>query len=218
LEEFGTERTPLAHVSSPLWRCYSIWGFEGLMELLADRPDLVLHACERFLAQSRASVRCAATLGARLVWIEECLTDTISPAAFESINLRFLCALVEEIRSHGLRSVYYYCGNPNDRLRLLLAAGADALALEESKKGFRIDIAAVASAVQGRCVLLGNLDAMHLLAHADEKELRQEIDRQVTAGRMNRGRFIMSLGSPVTPHTPIARVQRYCELAHELGR
>ena len=37
------------------------------------------------------------------------------------------------------------------------------------------------------------------------------------AGRKNGGRFVMSLGSPVTPETPVARVRLYTDLVHELG-
>jgi len=47
--------------------------------------------------------------------------------------------------------------------------------------------------------------------------LRAEIARQITAGRRNGSRFIMSLGSPVTPGTPVVRVRRYCELVRELA-
>jgi uroporphyrinogen-III decarboxylase len=47
--------------------------------------------------------------------------------------------------------------------------------------------------------------------------LRAEIARQIAAGRRNGGRFVLSLGSPVTPGTPMERVRRYCDLAHELG-
>lgn len=111
----------------------------------------------------------------------------------------------------------YYCGNPNDRLDLLLSVGADALALEESKKGFAIDIDDVVERVQGRCALLGNLDAIHLLEHGSEAALCAEIARQLAAGRRTGRRFVMSIGSPVTPGTPVARVRPYCDLVHELG-
>ena len=116
-----------------------------------------------------------------------------------------------------MKSIYYFCGNPRGKLDLLLESGADALALEESKKGFTIDIAEVAEAVQGKCALFGNLDAINLLPHGSEADLRLEINRQIQAGRKNRSRFVMSLGSPVTPGTTPERVRLYCDLVHELG-
>jgi len=217
LSEFGNELYPIRHVSSPLWSTYSLWGFEGMMEMVASRPELVRHACDRYLAAARYQVRLAAALGARGIWIEECLTDQISPAAFAELNLPYLTKLVEEIRAAGMHSIYYYCGNPADRWEHLLDAGADALALEESKKGFRIDIAEVVDRAGGRCAVLGNLDAINVLAAMDEDGLRREIARQVTAGRANGGRFVMSIGSPVTPGTPVDRVRAYCEEVRRLS-
>jgi len=56
-----------------------------------------------------------------------------------------------------------------------------------------------------------------LLPRASEEELRAEITRQIAAGRRNGSRFIMSLGSPVTPGTSVEKVRLYCDLVHDLG-
>ena len=209
---------PLASVSSPLWGCYSLWGFEGMMTLVADRPDLVARACGRLLDHRIRQVREAAALGAAGIWIEECLTDMIAPAAFESLNLPFLGRLIDQIRACGMKSIYYYCGDPAGKWDAILSAAADALALEEGKKGFEIDIHDVVRRVGGRCALLGNLDAIGVLGGAHEPPLRAAIADQVAAGRANGGRFITSIGSPVTPGTSVERVRTYLDLAHELGR
>ena len=75
----------------------------------------------------------------------------------------------------------------------------------------------IAKSSAGRCCVFGNLDAIGLLAHGSEDELRTEITRQIAAGRRNGGRFVMSIGSPVTPGTTPERVKRYLDIAHELG-
>jgi hypothetical protein len=212
----GRDRFPISHIPSPIWRLYGLWGFEGMMFMIASRPDLVRYACERLLVLAIRRVYDCAALGARGIWIEECLTDMISPEVFKATGLLFLRRLIEEIRMCRMKSIYYYCGNPSDRLEILLSAGADALALEESKKGFHVDIEDIADKVNGRCTILGNLDAVNILEKAPEKELIQEIRRQMLAGRRNRNKFIMSTGSPVTPSTTIERVQRYCRISREL--
>ena len=217
LREFGEQLFPFCHVASPLWGCYGLWGFEGMMTMVAERPDLVEHACRRVLARSKQGVRMAAALGAAGIWIEECMTDMVSPAAFASLNVPFVREVVEEIRSAGMRSIYYYCGNPAGKWDLIFSVGADAVSLEESKKGFTIDIEEVVDRAGGRCAVLGNLDAIVLLAHGSRGALRAEISRQIAAGRRNRSRFITSLGSPVTPPTTVGRVRLYCDLVHGLG-
>jgi len=217
LNEYGRDLFPYRRVSSPLWRCYDLWGFETLMIMTVVDPELVAYAASRWLEYSLWDVRRAAALGAKAIWIEECFTDMISPAAFAYLNLPPLRKLIREIACNGMKSIYYYCGNPMDRLDLLLSSGADALALEEGKKGFEIDIEEVAGHVKGECVIFGNLDAVGVLQNGTDAALRNEVRRQISAGRLNRSRFIMSLGSPVTPSTPVERVRRYCDMVHEMG-
>ena len=55
---------PIRHVSAPLWGCYGLWGYEGLMVRVATAPDLVAAACERILALAVRDVQEAAILGA----------------------------------------------------------------------------------------------------------------------------------------------------------
>ena len=85
------------------------------------------------------------------------------------------------------------------------------------EKGFTIDIEKIAEEVGGRFALFGNLDAVGVLQDGSDDELRTEIARQLAAGRRNGSRFVMCLGSPVTPATGIDRVGLYCELVHELN-
>ncbi|MGC8805696.1 MAG: uroporphyrinogen decarboxylase family protein, partial [Candidatus Ratteibacteria bacterium] len=154
--------------------------------------------------------------GAELIWIEECMTDMISPSAFERFNLPYLKKLIDAIRVAGGKSIYYYCGNPWDRMDKILQAGADAIAFEEGKKNFQIDIEKVVDVVDGRCTVFGNLDAINLLPHAEERQLKQEIKRQLKAGVKNKRKFVMSLGSPVTPETSVERVRLYCDLSRKI--
>ncbi|UCD29602.1 MAG: hypothetical protein JSV03_03730 [Planctomycetota bacterium] len=130
IKEFGQAVWPYRHVSGPLWKTYGLWGFEGMMLLIATRPELVRHACERYLAVALRNVREAPEHGSSGIWIEDCLTDMISPEAFATLNIPFLRQLIEGIRSTGMRSIYYFCGNPAGKWDLILSLGMDALALE----------------------------------------------------------------------------------------
>ncbi len=217
IREFGQEKLPLAHITSPFWYCYSLWGFEGMMVGLVETPELIIHTCRRFLDANLRNIKRLAASGVEAVWIEDCMTDMLSPEQSRRFSLPWLRALTEAIRATGMLSVHYYCGRFDDRWDLLTDSGADALALEESKKGFVIDIADVAQRLDGRMALLGNVDAIGVLERGSEEDLHREIARQCAAGRTNRNRFAVSIGSPVTPGTPLSRVRRYCDLVHELG-
>jgi len=217
LEGPARDLYPVYYIASPFWRLYSLWGFEGMMVMVASRPDLVEYACGRALTLAVRAVAEAAALGAKAIWIEECLTDMVSPAAFERFNAPNLRKMIHAVHAGGMKAIYYYCGNPAGKWDLLFSVGADAISLEESKKGWTVDIEEVVERAKGETAVLGNLDAINLLPNATEKELAREIERQIAAGRRNGGRFIMSLGSPVTPATPVARVRLYCDLARKLG-
>ena len=213
----GRDLYPVYYIASPFWALYSLWGFEGMMLMIASRKDMVKYACGRALARAIQSVREAAVLGARGIWIEECLTDMISPADFGMLNVPPLRGMVDAIHAADMKAIYYYCGSPDGKWDEILSVGADAVSFEESKKGFTIDIDDVVRRVDGRAVVLGNLDAIGLLPNGTDAELAAEISRQIVAGRRNSGRFIMSIGSPVTPGTPMARVRLYTDLVREVG-
>jgi len=217
LQEYRSQYYPYYYTAAPLWGCYRMWGFEDMMTMIVSNPALIRYASRRNLELRLNEIRKASALGAGGVWIEDCMVDMISPAAYEEINLPLIQAMVEEISALNMQSVYYFCGDPKGKLDLILATGADAVSLEESKKGFPIDIFEVAKYINGRCTLLGNLDAIHLLPNASESELRDALTYQIEAGWLNKGRFIMSLGSPITPGTTHQQVRRYLELTHELG-
>ena len=209
---------PFSHVSSPLWLCYGVWGFEEMMAAVAAAPEFVAHACERFLARSLGRAEVAAALGAEGIWIEDCLADLIGPDAFSRLAAPYLRRLIDGIHSLGMAAIYYFCGNPASLGDAILSLPYDALSLEESKKGFRIDIEEVVDRVRGRSCVFGNLDAIALLEHGSREALRAEIGRQIRAGRLNGSRFVMSIGSPVTPGTSAERVRTYCTIARDLGR
>ena len=48
LADWGAARFPLGYIAGPLWTCYYMWGFEGMMLYLVDKPDLVHYAVQRF--------------------------------------------------------------------------------------------------------------------------------------------------------------------------
>lgn len=177
------------HIPAPVWSLYGLFGYEGMMMVLAQNPWLALHACGRIGHNTAQRIRMIAALGADAVWIEECLADQICPGAYLDVNVPMVQECVREIRESGMKSICYFCGNPADRLDSILAAGADALHFEEGKKGFHLDIADLAEQIAGRAVLFGKLDAINLLEHRPEEDLRSEIRRQLDAGRKNGNRF-----------------------------
>ena len=216
-EAYGRTLFPVAPLTPPLAGFFFVWGYEAAMIMIATQPDLVEHACNRLYELNRNDLKNAARIGAAGIWIEDTFTDMISPGDFDRLNAKYIRRMVETIRLLNMKSIYYFCGNPDGKWESILSLGADALAFEESKKGFVVDIESVVERVAGKCALFGNLDALDILPNASFDRLRGEIEKQIRSGRKNNNRFIMSIGSPVTPGTSVDRVKQYVDLARRLG-
>jgi len=219
IETLGQEYFVVGSVSTPFWNLYFHFGFFELMTNLIERPRLVERLLEDLTASLTEVVRAYAAVGYDGVWIEDCYAsaDLISPEQFRRFAAPYAHRLVSEINRLGMKSIYYFCGEVDERLEDLVRMNPHAIALEESKKGFEIDIVEVDRRVGDRSCLFGNFDAITLLERGDEDELLAEIERQLAVGR-KRGRFVSSLGSPVTPRTPTERVRRWVDLSRERGQ
>lgn len=205
-------------VAAPFWRSHSYLGFEGLMTAVGEGAEVLSSLLERLTLRTEQRVHQIAAAGVYdVVWVEDCYSsaDLISLDQFRRFALPYAARVVAALTAAGLAGIYYFCGEVDERLDDLIALQPTAVALEESKKGFRIDLDEVANQVAGRCGLLGNLDAVHTLRRGTHAELRAGVQKQMRLGRRVR-RFVMSLGSPVTPDTPLARVQDYLALSREV--
>ncbi len=217
LAEFGRTHMPWVQLPAALNPLPFCWGFESFMLACLERPELVHYAAAKVQENTLRAFEMWRALGVELIWIEDCLTDQISPAQYERLALPYLQEMTAAFRRAGAYSIIYFCGNPNDRLEMLLQSGADALSLEEGKKDFEIDIMDVAERVGGRTVLLGNIDAIGVMERGTMAAVRAEVERQLEAGKRNRGRFILGYGSPITPATPAGRVRAVADMLHEMA-
>ena len=183
---------------------------------LFRRSGLVERVLERLMDNAVQELRAYADAKVDGIWIEECLTSAteISLEQFKRFVMPYDEELVSEIRKLGMRSIYYPCGDVRDRLEPMIDMGPDCLSLEESKKGFDIDIAWVDEIVSGRTCIFGNIDSIRILQNGTRDELRREVRRQIDIG-LKHGRFVMSLGSPVTPLTPLARVAEFIDVVRQ---
>jgi uroporphyrinogen-III decarboxylase len=213
VERFGSKKVICAHVGSGLGLGMS---FKETMTNLFRNPELIEYTMEKHLESTIENVKAYAKAGVDAIFIIQCWCSAseVSINHFEHYVLPYTTRLIAEIRRSGMKSIYQPCGDMHDRLDLIVKSGPDCISLEESKKGFDTDISWINEVVAGRACIFGNLDAIWILQDGTSNMLKREIKRQINIGREH-GKFVMCLGSPVTPQTPTSRVREYIETSRQ---
>jgi len=218
VRRFGQEEFILTGgVIGTLYCCHYYVGLTNLFPLLVEDPELIDYLCEKILAQNIEGIRRFAAAGGDAIYIDDATatSDMISPAMYTRFSLPYITAMVDEIHRLGQKAILIYFGGVMDRLEQIAATGADGLLYEASMKGFVNDTAEIARQIGDRITLFSNIDPVAILQNGTDAELAAEIHRQVEAARPARG-FILSTASPITPATPLARVQRFIALGREI--
>jgi len=193
-------------------------GQTNSLRMLVEQPDLIEHLCKKIVEQNIETIRALAAAGGDAIYVDDATatSDMISVAHFERFSLPYMKEMVREIHGLGLKAIIIYFGGVADRLDQLAGIGADGLLVEASMKGYVNDIDLIAERIGDRVSLFGSIDPIGVLQKASDEQLEAEIARQAAAGHKARG-FILSPASPITPFTPLARVQRFIELCKRHG-
>jgi len=218
--EFGDEYSLMGGgLTGVFWSCVIYVGQFNLLHLLVDQPKLIEALCEKILAGNIEGIRRLAETGADVVRLDDAMAtaEMISVEHYERFCLPHMKAMVDEIHRLGMKALAVYFGGVMDRLEQIASLGADALQVECSMKGYVNDIDAIVEAIGDRVTLCANIDPVWCLEKGTDEELEAEMRRQVAAGRKAKG-FILAAASPITPGTSLARLQKFFELCHEIGR
>jgi uroporphyrinogen-III decarboxylase len=159
-----------------------------------------------------------AATGIHGVYVEEVFSgaDIISPQSYEQFVFAYNQPYFQHMRSLGLLPIHYVCGDVLPCLEYMVQYDIAAVAVEESKKGFRIEIADVIERVAGRKAVFGNIDAVRFGIHATPEEMSAEVRRQAGIGEQARG-FIASTGSPFPLETDPHMVDALVTAAHSFS-
>jgi hypothetical protein len=205
-------------LDTPFSDAYDLLGFQGLMLIQHDRPALFHHLLQRELARSQEVMGAWAGAGVHGVYVEEIFTgaDLISPRSYDEFVFAYNQPYFRHMRSLGLLPIHYVCGDVVPRLERIASLDIAAVAVEESKKNFTIEIEEVVDRVAGRAALFGNVDAVRFGLQATMDEMAAEVKRQARIGARARG-FVVSTGSPFPLDTNPRLIDTLVATAHSIG-
>jgi len=213
--DYGDQYFISTILDTPFSDAYDLLGFQGLMLMQQDRPDLFHRLLQRKLAQTQEVMGAWAAAGVHGVYVEEVFTgaDMISPRSYDKFVFSYNQPYFKRMRSLGLLPIHYVCGDVIPRLDHMVEYDIAAVAVEESKKNFQIEIAEVIERVAGRVAVFGNVDAVRFGLHATPEEVTAEVERQAGIGAQAKG-FVVSTGSPFPLDTNPRLIDTLIAAAH----
>ncbi len=205
-------------LDTPFCSAYDQLGFQGLMLIQHDRPALFHYLLQRKLAQAKELMGAWAAVGAHGVYVEEVFSgaDMISPAHYDEYVFTYNRPYFSHMRTLGLFPIYYMCGDAIPRLERVVQLDVAAVAVEESKKNFCIEIEEVVDRVAGQVAVFGNIDAVRFGLNARLEDMAAEVRRQARIGASARG-FVVSTGSPFPLDTNPRLIDMLVTTAHSLA-
>lgn len=204
-------------LDTPFSNAYDLLGFQGLMVIQHDRPTLLHYLLQRHLVRAREEIDAWASTGLHGVYVEEVFTgaDMISPGAYDEFVYTYNQPYFQHMSAQGLLPIHYVCGDVLPRLERIAELEIAAVATEESKKNFRIELQDVVDRVAGRMAVFGNIDAVRFGPNGTLGEMAREVKRQARLGAQAAG-FVASTGSPFPLDTNPRLIDTLVDTAHAI--
>jgi hypothetical protein len=218
MADYGDQYFISTILSTPYPSTYNLLGFQGLMLIQHDHPELFHYLLERVLEREQQVMEAWAAVGIHGVYAQEIFTgaDIISPRSYDEFVFAYNQPYFQHMSALGLLPIHYPCGDVIPRLERIVQFDIAAVALEESKKGFVLDIEEVVRRVDGQVSLFGNIDAVRFGAGAGLDEMAAEVKRQARVGARAKG-FVLSTGSPFPLDTNPRLIDTMVNTAHALS-
>ncbi|MCX7598478.1 MAG: hypothetical protein N2512_06365 [Armatimonadetes bacterium] len=200
-------------VPSP-YEMLHVLGFVGMMEVLRKDPPLADAMIERSFHNGLQMAEVYRAAGIDGTFTEECWasSDLISVADYERFAADADRRLIAALKSMGFDVLFHMTGGIEGRLPFIREYGADAVALEDSKKGFVVDLGEVRRELGDGVTLWGNISPVVVRdgpAERIEKAVRENF---AAAGPP----YVVSCGSPLTPDTSVENVNALLRAAESL--
>ncbi|MHB8279581.1 MAG: uroporphyrinogen decarboxylase family protein [Candidatus Humimicrobiaceae bacterium] len=181
-------------------------GFEEGLLAFYDQPEGMQYFLERCYIEQLEWAKAYAERGADAFIISESYIspDLANPDIYRKFLKHIHKDYFKEISDYGIEPLCLFWGNINPLLDDYCDVNVKGMLIEESKKGFDLDIVKIRQKTEGRVCLFGNLDSLNLLNSGTSENIKNEALRQSKG--LNTG-FIISNGSPITPGTPVENVK-----------
>jgi hypothetical protein len=215
----GAEAFVAVHIPSAVCEIFDPYtgyvGFEQGLVAFHDEPEGMRRLIARCYEAQLEWAHAFARAGAHAFVISESYIspDIAHPSVYRGWLKGVHREYFAEIARMGLVPLCMFWGDVVPVIDDLAETGIRGLLVEESKKGFTLDIAELRRRAAGRFALFGNLDSITLLRHGAPGQVRAEVRRQAAGAGAG---FLAANGSPVAPGTPPENVRALIDAGREM--
>lgn len=222
VRQYGDEVFLAVHIGSPASHIFTphvgIMGFEKTMIALVEQPELMKYLIKKVSQVSLEWAKAYAEAGCHAFIISESefSSDLISPKMYERILFDIHQRYFRKISEMGMFPMLCFFGDINPLIKYINKIGIKALMVEENRKGFSMDILKTREALNEEITLFGNIDPYEVLVKGRPEDVEKAVKKQLLAAQ--KGRFIISNGSPLITGTPVENVKTMIEVARRYGK
>ena len=187
-----------------------VMGVESLMVGFLQAPELVHEVSRLGMPKSRAHWQAIRDAGVDIMHVSEySWGGQISPDIYGEFVAPYTKELLEFYRELGFKVLLYVMGDIRPVIDQIAAQPFDALAIEEGRKGYELDVGEVRKAIGDERILYGNVERL-LVEEGEPEDILTEVRRQIRA-EGETGRFVVSIGEPLSQTTQPERVRLFCD-------
>ena len=202
--------------SCPTQVLQDVMGVESLMVGYLQAPELVHEVSRLGMPKSRAHWQAVRDAGVDIVHVSEySWGGQISPDTYGEFVAPYTKELLEFYRGLGFKVLLYVMGDIRPVVDQIAAQPFDALAIEEGRKGYDLDVGEVRRAIGEDRLLYGNVERL-LVEDGEPEDILAEVRRQISV-EGETGRFVVSIGEPLSQSTRPERVRFFCDSTRLVG-
>ena len=185
-------------------------GFDSTMVGFLQAPEIIHEVSRLGMPRSRAHWQAIRDAGVEMVHVSEYTWGgLISPEVYAEFIVPYTRELIDFYHDIGFKVLLYVMGDIHGVLDQIAAYPFDALAIEEGRKDYDLDVGVIREGLGHDRVLFGNVPCMQVVEGGPE-DILGEVRRQIDAAGES-GRFVVSIGEPLPQGTAPERVRFFCD-------
>jgi hypothetical protein len=191
--------------SSQIFAPEGILGFEAGLMALTEKPEMVKHLFDRMYERQIEFDKALAQTGVHAhIGGESYLSaDLISPAIYRDIAFPAQERYYAAATAQGVIPIMCFWGDFRPLIDDFNRLTIGGLMMDESKKGFVLDVGEIRRKLRRDIALFGNVDSVDILLKGTPADVEKAVIAQLDAATAaENGSFVVRNGSPFCPDTP----------------